>query len=143
MELTASQIGIWIGVLILLIPAAKTLTDWVRPPTRMIEPQPLRVQPEPELAQRQHLHPDLQTESRCDNIHAQLGSKLDQFAAEIRSSLREHDRKAEERTVGVHERVNSLIEGINNKFTAVAGDIAEVRGQLNSHLSHQGKHHDA
>ena len=135
MELTASQVGIWIGVAILIIPAAKTVSDWIRPPTRNIEPQPLRVQPEPELASRLHVHPDLQTESRCDNIHASLGLKFDQFSSEIRSSLREHDRKAEERTSGVHERVNSLIEGINNKFTEQAGDIAETRGQLHNHIA--------
>jgi hypothetical protein len=143
MELTAAQVGIWIGVLVLLIPAAKTVSDWVRPPTRNIEPQPLRVQPEPELAPRLHLHPDLQTEARCSNIHATIGQKFDQFSAEIRSSLREHDRKAEERTSAVHDRINSLIDGVNDKFTDISGDVAEIRGQLNNHIESERANHDA
>jgi FixJ family two-component response regulator len=55
--------------------------------------------------------------------------------AEIRASLAEHDRQAENRAGDTHERINTLIVSLNARDTQVAGDIGELRGKIDQHIA--------
>jgi hypothetical protein len=135
MDLTAAnQVGVWILVVVALIPAAKVLVDWIKPTTHHIE-QPLEVFESDKFAPLKHMHADLQTENRCEAIHRNINARFDSFAGEIRTSLQEHDRKAESRTSDVHERLNNLVTCISDNERRVVGDIAEVRGSLSAHIT--------
>jgi hypothetical protein len=135
MDITANQVGIWVLILVALVPAAKVVVDWIKPPqTQRIE-QPLEVSRAAEFAPLKHLHTDLQTEIRCESTHKNINTRLDSFSSEIRAALQEHDRKAESRTSDVHERLNNLVTAIASSDSRTAGEIAEVRGALNAHLN--------
>ncbi len=133
MELSANQVGVWILVVVALVPAAKVLVDWIKPTTHRIE-QPIVVRASETFASLKHVHADLQTESRCEAIHRAINGRLDSFSSEIRTALQEHDRKAESRTSDVHERLNNLVTCISDNERRVSGEIAEVRGSLSAHI---------
>jgi hypothetical protein len=133
MELSANQVGVWILVLVALIPAAKVVVDWIKPTTHRIE-QPVETREVDTFAPLKHVHTELQTENRCEAIHRAINGRLDSFSSEIRTALQEHDRKAESRTSDVHERLNNLVTCISDNERRVTGDIAEVRGSLTAHI---------
>ena len=134
MSVTTDQVGVWVLVLVALVPAAKVLVDWIKPSTQRLE-QPVVVREDTAFAPLKHVHTDLQTESRCETIHKNINARLDSFSSEIRTALQEHDRKAESRTSDVHERLNNLVTSISDNESRVSGAIAEVRGSLNAHIA--------
>jgi hypothetical protein len=142
MQVSAADVGLWIGVVVFLIPAIKVVVDWIRPQSRRIEPQPLRVEAQPQYALANHTHAELQDEARCRETHAELSRTLAATVSEIRESLTEHDRKAESRASDTHERVNNLIASLSERDRQVAAELGELRGKLNNHIGSttNGKH---
>ena len=127
MNPSASDIGIWIGIAILIIPAAKVIVDWIRPQTRRIEPQPLEVKPAA----------DYVTRADCTLMHAQTQRFEDQrFNAiesrlsELVASLDRRNAEGESRAAKIHGRIDGVVEA-----------VSELRGQVNTHIDQHPRGH--
>jgi hypothetical protein len=132
---TYTEIGVFVAVAIALIPAVDTLRGWIKPNSgRTIENDPLNVAIQHPPVGPNHTHPENQLEARCNVMHTELNQRFDRFAAEVRSSLGEHDRKAEARTIDVHQRINNLVESVSTKLTEIATSNANIEGQLANHI---------
>ena len=118
---STSDVGIWIGVVVLLIPAAKVITDWIRPtPTQRLE-QPIEVKPAAEYM----------TLDACRTMHLQIERfESAKFAAiesrigELTAALDRRNSDGEERASAIHARINPL-----------AQEIRGVADTLNNHLA--------
>jgi hypothetical protein len=132
---TYTEIGVFVAVAIALIPAVDTLRGWIKPnSSRTIENDPLNVAIQHPPVGPNHTHPENQLEARCNVMHQELNQRFDRFAAEVRASLTDHDRKAEERTTVVHQRINNLVESVSEKLTEIATSNANIEGQLANHI---------
>lgn len=130
-------VGLWILVALALLPGIETIVGWIRPRTQKID-QPLRVEAQPKYALEDHTHEDMQSESDCRDTHKVLAATWTATVSEIRASLIEHDRKAEERASDTHERINNLIATLGDRERQVAGEIGELKGKLNNHIATHG-----
>jgi hypothetical protein len=132
---TYAEIGVCVAVAIALIPAIDTLRGWIKPNSgRTIENDPLNVAIQHPPVGPNHTHPENQLEARCNVMHTELNQRFDRFAAEVRASLTDHDRKAEARTIDVHQRINNLVESVSTKLTEIATSNANIEGQLANHI---------
>jgi hypothetical protein len=132
---TYTEIGVFVAVAIALIPAIDTLRGWIKPnSSRTIENDPLNVAIQHPPVGPNHTHPENQLEARCNVMHQELNQRFDRFAAEVRASLTDHDRKAEARTIDVHQRINNLVESVSTKLTEIATSNANIEGQLANHI---------
>jgi len=132
---TFTEIGVFVAVAIALIPAVDTLRGWIKPNSgRTIENDPLNVAIQHPPVGPNHTHPENQLEARCNVMHQELNQRFDRFAAEVRASLTDHDRKAEARTIDVHQRINNLVESVSTKLTEIATSNANIEGQLANHI---------
>jgi hypothetical protein len=132
---TYTEIGVFVAVAIALIPAVDTLRGWIKPnSSRTIENDPLNVSIQHPPVGPNHQHPENQLEARCNVMHTELNHRFDKFAAEVRASLSEHDRKAEARTSDVHDRINNLVQSVSDKMAELAASNANIHGQLTNHI---------
>jgi hypothetical protein len=122
----ANQVGIWVGIVVLLIPAAKVVADWIRPPIRRIEPQPLEVKPAA----------DYMTRADCSRMHAetqrfedQRFDAIDARLAELVSALDRRNAEGEGRASKIHARIDGVVEA-----------VSELRGKVDTHISGHGNH---
>ena len=137
---TYTEIGVFVAVAIALIPAVDTLRGWIKPNSgRTIENDPLNVAIQHPPVGPNHTHPENQLEARCTVMHAELNARYENFCAEIRASLSEHDRKAEARTSDVHERINSLVVSVSDKLTSISTATAYIQGQLQNHITNDAR----
>jgi uncharacterized protein YicC (UPF0701 family) len=121
----ANQVGIWVGIVVLLIPAIKVVVDWIKPPSRRIEPQPLEVRPAADYMTRQdcsRMHAETQRfeDQRFDAIDARL--------SELVSALDRRNQEGESRASKIHQRIDGVVEA-----------VSELRGQVNTHISAHGR----
>ena len=116
-----NELGIWVAILVLLIPAAKVVADWIRPPVRRIEPQPLEVRPAAEYMSRAdcaRMHADTQRfeDHRFDSIDSRL--------TELVAALDRRNTEGESRASKIHQRIDGVIE-----------TVSELRGQVSNHIN--------
>ena len=135
----ATEVGIWVLVAIMLLPAIKTLVDWGRgdrPQNRQIEPQPLITQErkalKDEFAAKEHSHTQYLTREECGGKHTAEERRIEARITEIKEAvnqlgtkLDQHNDRAEERAAKIHARV----DGISNH-------VSGLSGQLNNHIDH-------
>jgi hypothetical protein len=121
MNLSSSDVGVWICVAVLLIPAVKVIADWIRPaPTQRLE-QPIEVKPAAQYM----------TMEACRAMHAQIErfeaakfAALETRISELTASLDRRNADGEERASAIHARINPL-----------AQEIRGVSDTLNNHLA--------
>jgi hypothetical protein len=117
---SASDFGIWILVAIGLLPAVKTLVDWVRPkPAARIE-QPISIQSvEPIVTradcERQHASSDRYFAMRFDALEARF--------SEMAGAFERRNTQGEDRAAGIHKRIDVVMSA-----------VSEVRGKLENHV---------
>jgi DNA anti-recombination protein RmuC len=140
MDPTPQFIGLLVVGGIALIPAINAIRDWSGAgQARRLEPDPLNINLQQPPVSQNHQHPENQTEGRCSLIHAQLNLRFDDLAREVRASLQEHDRKAEDRTSEVHDRINGLVQSVNDKITEQAAAVAGVQAEIRAHCKNHAR----
>lgn len=127
MNPSASDIGIWIAVAVLLIPAVKVVVDWIRPQVRRIEPQPIEVRPAADYVTRQdcaRMHSETQRfeDQRFDTIEARL--------KELVAAMDRRNAEGEFRASKIHGRIDGVVEA-----------VSELRGQVNTHIDQHPRGH--
>lgn len=125
MNPSSTDIGIWIGVAVLLIPAVKVVVDWIRPQTRRIEPQPLEVKPAA----------DYMTRADCTRMHAetqrfedQRFDAIEERLTELVASLDRRNQEGEARASRIHGRIDGVVQ-----------TVSELRGQVNNHIEEHSR----
>jgi hypothetical protein len=126
MSVTADQVGVWILVLVALVPAAKVVADWIKPPLRRIDPQPLEVRAAADYMSRAdcaRMHSETQRfeDQRFDAIDARL--------SELVSALDRRNIEGETRASKIHSRIDGVVEA-----------VSELRGKVDTHISGHGNH---
>jgi uncharacterized protein YicC (UPF0701 family) len=120
MELNPTQVGVWIGVVVLLVPAVKVIVDWIRPQTRRIEPQPLEVTlaakyVTAEDCLRMHGQQQRFEDERFTNLSTQIGA--------LTEALDRRNTEGEARASLIHQRINVVVES-----------VSELRGKVDNHI---------
>ena len=121
----ASEVGMWVLIVMAIIPSVKILADWVRPAKRSIEPQPLEVRGVSKLITSEDCEKQHQNEQRFNGARFDA---IEDRLKELISALEKRNTEGEERARGIHKRVD-----------VVASDLAAVRGRLEEHIAH-GRH---
>jgi hypothetical protein len=121
MSLSPNDVGIWICVAVLLIPAVKVIADWIRPsPTQRLE-QPIEIKPAAQYM----------TMEACRAMHAQIErfeaakfAAIEKQLSALTDALDRRNIDGEERASAIHARINPL-----------AQEIRGVSDTLNNHLA--------
>ena len=123
---TPTEVGVWIGVLILLVPTVKVIADWVRPPSIRISQQPFETKVATEYMSR----------ADCDRMHAetkrfedQRFTAIDSRLTELVNALDRRNVEGEARALNIHHRVDNVIEA-----------VSELRGKVDTHIAGHGDH---
>lgn len=122
---TPTDVGIWIGIAILLVPAIKVVVDWIKPPSRRIDPQPLEVKAAADYMSRAdctRMHAETQRfeDQRFDAIDARL--------ADLVAALDRRNHEGESRASKIHQRIDGVVEA-----------VSELRGKVDTHIGN-GNH---
>ncbi len=115
MNPTAEQIGIFILIVVMLMPAIDTVKRWFSGPEKTeLSPQPLRIELEREFATKAEL--------------GRLELKFEGNIEAMRSTLDEHNRIAEERARKIHGRIDEILRG-----------VARMEGSFEEHVRRETK----
>ena len=122
---TPTEIGIWIGIVVLLVPTIKVVVDWIRPQSRRIESQPLEVKAAADYMSRAdctRMHAETQRfeDQRFDAIDARL--------SELVAALDRRNQEGESRASKIHSRIDGVVEA-----------VSELRGKVDTHIAN-GNH---
>jgi hypothetical protein len=121
MNLSSSDVGVWICVAVLLIPAIKVIADWCRPtPAQRLE-QPIEVKSavqymSAEACRTMHMQVERFEAAKFDAIEKRL--------TELTAAMDRRNADGEERASAIHARINPL-----------AQEIRGVSDTLNNHLA--------
>lgn len=117
---TATDYGIWILVAIGLMPAIKTLVEWIRPKAPARIEQPIKVETSEPLVtrgdcERQHVASDRYMAMRFDALEARF--------SEMAGAFERRNTEGEARAAGIHKRIDVVMSA-----------VSEVRGKLENHV---------
>jgi len=122
---TAADYGIWILVAIGLLPAVKTLTDWIRPSAAHRIEQPIEIKTTDQMV----------TQGECERQHSSsdryMAMRFDKLEARVSDLAAAYDRRnteGEARASGIHKRVDVVMSA-----------VSEVRGKLENHILEHNK----
>jgi hypothetical protein len=139
----AQEVGVWVLVAVMLIPAIKSLVDMLRPPKRDIQ-QPLSVRPDipghDRFAPKDHAHPQYLTRDECGQRHAAEERRQDLRAQQILDAIEtqgrkieEHNKSAEERSSKLHQRVDPLAAGLAATDRTLTNHLEDHRAKGQGH----------
>jgi len=114
---TSADVGMWILILVAMLPAAKVVSDWIRPSARRISPQPLEVTASPMY----------QTLRVCERVHDELNADLKRIDAKPASSVEALRHEIKSDIGSVHRRIDTLVE-----------TVSEMRGEIRAMAKRAG-----
>src|SRR5229473_414134 len=102
---SALDVGTWIMIAILLVPAVKVLIDWIKPP--QVRPQPLAIRFHQEFVTKQELKEHKEdVVNQMKDLRAYVHEQVHQLSNEMQA----HWVAADNAREGVHDRINALVK---------------------------------
>jgi len=129
---SAQMIGLWILVVVMLIPAVRTLLEWAgRRPLREVYPQPLRVQAA-DASQTQTeckkvqaafsaqiQDKDLRHTQRTESLRLEIKADIGEVRRDLAAMAESFDKENERRIGGVHRRLDTIVASVNRMAGAL------------------------
>lgn len=119
-----SEIGLWVAIIVFLLPAAKVIVDWVKPP--QIRPQPISVKIQEELDKQFASKEELrQHKEDVQNQMKDLRSYVHEEVHKLRDDLQRYWTSSDLARSGIHDRLNAYVEVLYE----LRGTLNEIREQ--------------